>query len=165
MYSRSLYPLAVPGGLPAAVAISAQYRQPHTPPTSGLVTTPSHASYLLVLALSAPCAIATGQNKKRLNHSHLSGCFMAQALVSVDAGSGASIFTRVSCPQRLHLRGRFRAVVSARTFRSFPFWHTGQITHPSLTMILPQRMFDCKSFYPLFLRNQREYTYPRDRKE
>ena len=64
MYGRSLYPLAVPGGLPAAVAISAQYRQPHTPPTSGLVTTPSHASYLLVLALSAPCAIATGQNKK-----------------------------------------------------------------------------------------------------
>lgn len=35
------------------------------------------------------------------------GCFMAQALVSVDAGSGASIFTRVSCPHRLHLRGRW----------------------------------------------------------
>lgn len=117
-------------------------------------------------AASWPWAITSRQNKKRPSHdTRLLGLSSAQALVTLDAGSGASIFTRVSCPQRLHLRGRFRAVVSARTFRSFPRWHTGQITHPSLTMILPQRMFDCKSFCPLFLRNQREYTYPRDRKE
>ena len=114
----------------------------------------------------SPWAVTSRQNKKRPSHdTRLLGSSLAQALVSWDAGSGASIFTRLSCPQRLHLQGRFWAVVSGRSFRSFPLRHTGQITHPSLMTSLPQRMFDCKPFCPLFSGNEREYTYPRDRKE
>ena len=110
--------------------------------------------------------LTSRQNKKRPSHNtRLLGLSLAQALVSWDAGSGASIFTRLSCPQRLHLQGRFWAVVSGRSFRSFPLRHTGQITHPSLMTSLPQHMFDCKPFCPLFSGNEREYTYPRDRKE
>ena len=90
---------------------------------------------------------------------------MAQALVTVDAGSGASIFTRVSCPHRLHFLGRFRAMVSGRIFSSLPFWHTGQITHPSLTISLPHRTSVCKPFSLLSMGNTTKYTYPRDRKE
>ena len=53
-------------------------------------------------------AITSGQNKKRLGHRHslFGSCLMAQALVAEDSGSGASIFTMLSCPHRLHGRGR-----------------------------------------------------------
>ena len=96
-------------------------------------------------------AITSRQTKKRPSHDTRSiGSSSAQALVSTDAGSGASIFTTVSCPHRLHLQGRFRAVVSARSFSSLPLRHTGQITHPSFTISLPQRALDCKPFRPLF---------------
>lgn len=77
------------------------------------------------------------------------GSVMAQALVTVDAGSGASIFTSVSCPQRLHFRGRFRAVVSGRISSSFPLPHTGQMTHPFLMTSLPHRTSVCKPFRPI----------------
>ena len=77
----------------------------------------------------------------------VSGRSLAQALVSEDAGSGASIFTRVSCPQRLHFRGKFRTTVSGRVIKSFPFPHTGQITHPSFTTSLPRSRAPCNGFH------------------
>lgn len=83
---------------------------------------------------------------------------MAQALVTLDTGSGASIFTMDSCPQRLHFRGRSCAVVLGRTFRIFPFPHTGQITHPFLTISLADSILFCKPFLLLFAQNAREYT-------
>lgn len=59
---------------------------------------------------------------------------LAQALVSLDAGSGAGkIFTLLSCPQRLHLHGTLQQLVSGFTFSSFPFLQIGQITHPFTT--------------------------------
>ena len=73
---------------------------------------------------------------------------MAQALVSLDAGSGASIFTIDSCPQRLHFLGRFWAMVSGLTFRIFPFPQIGQMTHPSLTIILPYPPLACNGVHP-----------------
>ena len=138
----------------------------HTPDTGICLAEGCAFAYAANACFCSPWAITSRQNKKRPSHdTRLLGLSLAQALVSWDAGSGASIFTRLSCPQRLHLQGRFRVVVSGRSFRSFPLRHTGQITHPSLTTSLPQRMFDCKPFCPLFSGNEREYTYPRDRKE
>ena len=100
--------------------------------------------------------MATGYHlrakQKRLGPDHRSlGRSQAQALVSWDAGSGASIFTMVSCPHRLHLQGRFRVMVSDRSFKIFPFRHTGQSTHPSLTVSLPQVGAFCKPFRRLSL--------------
>ena len=72
---------------------------------------------------------------------------MAQALVTLDAGTGSAIFTMLSCRQSLHLQGRFRTDVSGRIFNSFPLPHIGQIAHPSLTSILPQFSNKSNSFY------------------
>lgn len=85
------------------------------------------------------------------------GCFMAQALVSVDAGSGASIFTRVSCPHRLHLRGRWWQVLSGLTGRIFPFPQIGQRTHPFFTTSLPRSLYAIKPF-SLHLDPVRKYS-------
>lgn len=80
---------------------------------------------------------------------HPFGSSQAQALVSLDAGSGASIFTTVSCPHRLHLQGKLRTAVVGRIFRSFPFPHTGQSTHPSFTGSLTRFSCDCNGFTSL----------------
>lgn len=106
-----------------------------------------------------------GKTKSAQAINTQSGSLMAQALVTVDAGSGASIFTSVSCPQRLHILGRLWAVVSDRIFSSFPFRHTGHIIHPSFMISLPHCAVLRKPFQPLFLTNKREYTNPQDRKE
>ena len=62
---------------------------------------------------------------------------MAQALVRLDAGSGASMFTMDSCLHSLHLIGRLWTVVSGLILRILPFPQIGQITHPSFTISLP----------------------------
>ena len=123
----------------------------HTPDTGIRLAEGCAFAYAANACFCSPWAITSRQNKKRPSHdTRLLGLSLAQALVSWDAGSGASIFTRVSCPQRLHLQGRFRVVVSGRSFRIFPLPHTGQITHPSFTLSLPQRMFDCNLFASFF---------------
>ena len=73
---------------------------------------------------------------------------MAQALVTLDAGTGSAIFTILSCRHSLHLQGRFLTDVSGRIFSSFPFPHIGQIAHPSRTCILPQA---CNNFHSFLL--------------
>lgn len=105
-------------------------------PTPGIVSGSGFCS-----GLSPP------EKQKHLSRYDLPhGFCSAQALVTVDAGSGAWIFTIVSCPQRLHLRGRFRTAVSGRVSSSFPFPHTGQMTHPSLMTSLSGFLVICNAF-------------------
>ena len=70
----------------------------------------------------------------------------------------------ISCPQRLHLTGRFRTAVSGRSFSSFPFRQTGQITHPSLMFSLPQHTFDCNVFRPFLLNFKENILTPETEK-
>ena len=67
-------------------------------------------------AVFAPWAITSQAKQRSAQPDTHHGLSLAQALVSVDTGSGAPIF-RVSCPQRLHFRGRFRTMVSGRIIR------------------------------------------------
>jgi len=93
---------------------------------------------------------------------------MAQALVTLDAGTGSAIFTILSCRHSLHLQGRFRTDVFGRIFSSLPLPHLGQIAHPSLTSILPQdcnksNSFSCKMkeniLTPKTEKNRKAYSF------
>ena len=74
---------------------------------------------------------------------------MAQALVSLDSGSG-SIFTIVICPHNLHLQGNARTFVSGSSLRSFPLPHTGHIAHPFTAVIISVFVSFCKLFTPFY---------------
>jgi hypothetical protein len=88
-----------------------------------------------------------GKTKSAQATSSLPGKNTAQALVTLDAGTGASIFTMLSCLHSLHLQGRFRTDVSGRIFSSFPLPHRGQMAHPSFTSILPHFSNKSNSFF------------------
>lgn len=77
------------------------------------------------------------------------GASSAQALVSLDAGSGASIFTMDSCLQCLHLTGRSRMDVPGKSFISLRP-QTGHIAHPSFTTSLPHIPVFCNTFPSFF---------------
>ena len=94
------------------------------------------------------CHLHTKQKAPEPRLLPVSGSSLAQALVALDTGSGALIFTRDSKPHRLHLRGRFATNVSGRTFRSLPFPHTGQITHSFLMTSVSRFSITCKVHPP-----------------
>lgn len=62
-----------------------------------------------------------GKNKSAQATSSLFGSSLAQALVLLDAGSGASIFTITFASQRLHFNSRSRTTVVGKTGNSFFF--------------------------------------------
>ena len=98
-------------------------------------------------------------------HTPLSGFVLAQALVSWDAGSCASICTLLMHPHRLHLKLTLRITDSGSTGISFPRPQTGQMTHPSLTALILPHFASCDNpAHSFLLQNQRKYTYPQGRK-
>ena len=85
-------------------------------------------------------------NKKRPSHDTHHGLSLAQALVSWDAGSGASIFTMLSFPHLRQYTGRSWAMVWSRSFRTLPFPQTGHISHPFLMVSLSDSEGYCNLF-------------------
>ena len=69
----------------------------------------------MVLGVSFPWAITSMAKQRRLSHKLPLREMLAQALVLVDAGSGASIFTTMIASQRLHFSSRSLTIVVGLT--------------------------------------------------